>query len=145
MTRAMPAKIQEQISYHYPGDRFVKRNKYSAKSCTCLNRAHARHGSILEADQCNVLYLSRVPYVTQFKIACYVEGQLVCNHYVDFAIFKNWKHAEVGMFPVKFIETKGYETDVWKIKKRLVDALFPNIPYEVLREKPGFYRPRKAR
>jgi len=33
----------------------------------------------------------------------------------------------------EFHEVKGYATDVWKIKKKLVEALYPEIPYIVKR------------
>lgn len=40
------------------------------------------------------------------------------RYYVDFVEF--WKDGSVV-----FTEVKGMETDTWKIKKRLVESLFP--------------------
>lgn len=128
-----------KLSYHFPGDRFVKRNKYSARSMKCLNPDHAVHKSMLEADQCNVLRASKVPYCAEFKVELVVAGVRVANHYIDFAVFKSWRSAALRRNPIKFIETKGYATDLWKLKRKITEALNPKIPYEVLGEKPGFY------
>lgn len=133
---ALPKKAQEQIRYAYPGDKFVKRNKYSARSCKCWNKAHAPHMSILESDQCNVLYASGVTYETQYKLDLVVNGLHITNYYVDFVVFTSKSKRTIE----KFIETKGYETPEWKIKKKLVDALFPKIKFEVLRQRPGFWK-----
>ena len=127
-------------SYHYPGDRFVKRNKYSARSAKCETKTHPIHHSMLEADQCNVMNASRRPYSIQFKVDLESHGKHICNHYIDFAIHRTWKDAAVKIRPIKFIETKGYATEDWKLKRKLTEAQFPKVPYEVLGEKPRNFR-----
>lgn len=139
--RSLPKRIREQISYHYLGDRFVKRNKFSARSCACWNKIHAPHRSILEADLCNQLALMQktgqiISYTTQHKIEIIVRGRHICNHYVDFLVYfssptNQW---------TEFWEAKGYPTDEWKLKRKLVEALFPEIPYVVKYEKPKYYK-----
>lgn len=121
------------LKYRYYGDKFVKRKKYSNRSCKCWNKDHAPHGSILEAAYCNELSLLKksgaiADYETQFKIVCDVNGRHVCNHYVDFLVTNNDGTKE-------FHETKGFDQDVWKLKRKLVEALYPDIPYIVKREK----------
>lgn len=136
--RKLPKKIQDQVSYCYPGDKYVKRPKYSNRSARCWNKDHAIHQSILEADYCNELNLMKkagqiLDYHTQHKIEIKVNGIHITNHYVDFCVLKTKKAME-------FHETKGYATDVWKMKRRLVEALFPGIPYIVKQEKPSFFK-----
>lgn len=137
----MPKSVQEKLRYAYPGEKFVKRNKYSSRSCVCLNKKHAAHGSILEADECNVLLASKAPYCTQFKIEIIVNGLKICNHYMDFALFRTWNDAELRKRPLRFIETKGYPTPDWILKSKLVRALFPKVPYDVLGSKEKGWRP----
>jgi cytochrome c-type biogenesis protein CcmF len=40
-------------------------------------------------------------------------------------------HCGVAVFIIGVTLVKGYETEVWKIKRRLVEALFPETPYIV--------------
>ena len=51
----------------------------------------------------------------QVKIPLTVNGIFICNYYVDFKVTD--KHGGV-----KYIEAKGLETDVFKIKKKLLLA-----------------------
>lgn len=127
----VPLHVREQLRYQYPDTKFINTKKYSNQTARCLNKAHAIHQSIFEADYCNRLFLEKVPYVTQFKIPMYVEGEFICNHYMDFAIFKSWRAADLRKKPIKFIETKGVATEAWTIKRNPVRALFKKIPYEI--------------
>lgn len=131
------------ITYHPFGSRFVQRKKYSNRSCSCW-LSH-KHDSILEADYCNQLNaLKRAGEVKafeiQYKLALVVNGVKICSHYVDFLVTYPDGHQE-------FHETKGMDTRDWQIKRKLVEALWPQIPYVVKREKPHchprFWRGRK--
>ena len=139
--RKLPKKIQDAITYSYPGDRFVKRPKYSNVSAQCWNKQHAVHASILEADLCNQLNIMKKTreiqsYVTQYKIELIVEGQRIANHYVDFCV--SYAHGRV-----EFWEAKGYPTQEWELKRKLTRALYPDIPYIVKYEKPTFWKGKK--
>lgn len=119
------------IQYHYYGDKFVKRPKYSNRSCYCYSK-HLHH-SILESDYCNELFILRraghiKDFAIQHKIDIVVKGKHITNHYVDFFV----KYPDGR---VEFHEVKGYEQDLWKIKRRLVEALYPKIPYVVKYDK----------
>lgn len=138
MTRKLPKKIQDQIRYEYPGDRYVKRAKYSNRSCVCWMK-HT-HQSILESDLCNLKKLEGKPFSIQYKIEIKVNGKHICNHYVDFADHKTWKDAQAKINPIRFIESKGFEQEIWKLKRKLVEAIYPEIPYIVKYERPKFYR-----
>ena len=108
-------------------------SKYSNNSCRCLTKSHAIHDSIFEADVCNRLLAGGIPYCTQYVIELRIRGILICRHRVDFAEFKTWAAAKLRRNPIKFIEAKGYDTPEWKLKKKLTEAIFTKIPYEVLR------------
>lgn len=106
--------MTEEIKAHYYSDRFVKRAKYSNRSCTC-HKAHI-HASVLEADLCNQLGLMEKAgevrrYVSQFKIEITVQGNHICNHYVDFKVTFADGHAE-------FWEAKGYDQDVLEAQEK---------------------------
>ena len=80
-----------ELKYKYYGDKFVKRPKYSNRSCQCWNKKHAPHQSILEADLCNQLNAMQrsgeiINYISQYKIEIKVNGVHICNHYVDFFV-----------------------------------------------------------
>ena len=105
-------------------------NKYGAKSCRC-NSDH-RHDSIGEARYCdNLAMLQERGFIKEFKTQVryqfYVEGQKICEHRVDFEVYYFDKPMEVHEF-------KGFATREWAIKKKLFEALYPEIPYKVVRK-----------
>lgn len=53
----------------------------------------------------------------QVKISLQVNGFHICNYYIDFVVTHNDGDIE-------YIETKGYATDVWKLKWKLFEALY---------------------
>lgn len=53
----------------------------------------------------------------QHKLELRVNGILICKYYVDFAVTLNDG-------TIEYHEVKGYETDVWRIKWKLAQALF---------------------
>lgn len=66
----------------------------------------------------------------QHKISFDANGKHICNYYVDFIVYHNDDSIEL-------VECKGMETDVWKIKRRLLEALFlpehPEYSYTVVK------------
>lgn len=54
----------------------------------------------------------------QFPLVCYVDGSKICTYYADFKYFDNavndWVHED----------TKGVKTSTYRLKKKLVKALF---------------------
>lgn len=61
----------------------------------------------------------------QVKIALDVNNFHICNYYVDFKI----THKDDT---VEFVETKGYPTPEWKLKWKLFEALYSEIPGIIL-------------
>ena len=56
-------------------------------------------------------------FTEQVKIPLVVNGFHICNYYIDFVVDHNDGETE-------YIETKGYATDVWKLKWKLFEALY---------------------
>lgn len=124
-------KHMSDLTYTPVGAKYVNQSKYGNHSCSCISK-HL-HQSILEADYCNELYFLKKTnaikdYKIQHKLELWVQGKKITNHYVDFLVIKNNGDWE-------FHEVKGYEQDVWKIKKKLTEALFPTVPYIVKNQK----------
>lgn len=57
----------------------------------------------------------------QVKIPLDVNGYHITNYFIDFIVYY-----PDGM--VEYVETKGYETDVWKMKWKLFEALYSEKP-----------------
>ena len=118
------------------------------QSCRC-NQDHGPHHSRAEAGYCNKLDLlrraatkSKLPgeiksFRTQVKISLDVPKLAmglsgphsyvhITNHYVDFEVeFYNGR--------MEWHEVKGWPSEVWQIKRRLCEALFPGTPYITVR------------
>lgn len=50
-----------------------------------------------------------------------VNGYVVCQYRIDFVVYHNDDSIE-------YVECKGYATDVWKLKWKLFEALFTDLP-----------------
>ena len=59
-------------------------------------------------------------WTPQVKLTFKVNGVMICNYYCDFKVV-----TKDGT--VQYHETKGYETEVWRLKKKLMLALLPEI------------------
>lgn len=97
--------------------RFRKRNKYNAIKTFCL-QGH-KHDSRLESGYCNMLHSTKdiILVEQQVKFPMIVEGKLICNHIADFVVTYKDGHKECH-------ECKGFETSIWRLKKKLFDALY---------------------
>jgi len=109
--------------------------KYGAKRTEC-GQAHI-HDSKAEAQRCNTLHalqetgnISRLEMQPEFPIA--IDGKHVCTYRGDFAYF---------VADCRIVEdVKGVLTPVYRLKKKLVEAVHPGV---VITEYPP--RKRKAR
>lgn len=61
----------------------------------------------------------------QVKIPLDVNGYHIANYYIDFII-----HHLDGI--TEYVETKGYATDVWRMKWKIFEALYGDKPDVVL-------------
>ena len=53
----------------------------------------------------------------QVRIPLEVNGFHICNYFIDFVI-------EHNSGEIEYCETKGYATDIWKLKWKLFEALY---------------------
>lgn len=103
-------------------------NKYGA---TKANFQGIQYHSKREAREARDLEMQRrageFSYVKrQVRISLDVNGYHICNYIVDF---------EIG-YPdgtIEYREVKGFETDVWRLKWKLFEALYSERPGIVLR------------
>jgi hypothetical protein len=62
--------------------------------------------------------------LTQHPIKIVVGGRAICTHKVDFLVTLLDGRR-------KFVESKGVATSIWRLKRKLVEALYPDTPYLV--------------
>ena len=107
-------------------------NKYKNIRQTYNGRSYA---SKLEAQYAYELDLRKkagevIDWKPQFKVDLRVNGIHITNHYVDF-----WVKLKDGS--EQLVECKGLETDLWRIKRNLLEATFlkerPEIEYIVVK------------
>ena len=106
--------------------KFGQRNKYNA---TRASYNGVMYDSALERNMAIVLddhlKSGRLKSVNrQHKIDLVVNGYRVTTHIVDFLV-----ELPDGRF--KFIESKGFPTELWRFKMKLTVALNPGIEYLV--------------
>lgn len=107
----------------------IRRHKYKAVSSKCVNGHY--HPSKLEAGYCNQLTMLKKngdikDFEGQKRFDFIVNDQKICSHLVDFYV-----QDVTGEWSVH--ECKGYEHPVWNIKRKLFEALFPEIEYIVIK------------
>lgn len=106
-------------------------NKYGAKKTIYEGR---KYDSKLEAAVAQEIdLLSRAGEVTRVEpqktFGLYAKnGSKICNHRVDFALTFKDGHQEVW-------EAKGFATEIWRLKRKLFEDNYPDIPYWVITPK----------
>ncbi len=104
-------------------------NKYKAVRSKCA-LGH-NHPSKLEASYCQQLQMLQkngdiIAFESQKKYELRVNGKLIGCHKPDFTVIDmNGK--------VSVHETKGMSTSDWILRKNLFEALYPDIPYIVVK------------
>lgn len=111
---------------------YYQKSKYKSKRCRC-NQQHV-HQSKGEAAYCNDLALRVLAgdlesYETQKTFPLYDKnGKKISSHRPDFLLTNFDGTREVHEF-------KGYQTELWKLKKALFESNYPDIPYIVIYHK----------
>lgn len=75
----------------------------------------------------------------QINIPLIVNGYKVCDYRIDFIVY----HKD-GI--TEYVEVKGYQTDVWKLKWKLFESLYtdkPDVKLTIIQQ--GKYKPPKLR
>jgi hypothetical protein len=102
---------------------FEKRtNKYKAEKQTFNGRSYH---SKKEADYAvQLAWLKKAgeikEIIPQYKLDIRVNGKHITNYYIDFKVVYSDDRVEL-------IEVKGFETDLWRIKWLLTEALLDEI------------------
>jgi hypothetical protein len=96
------------------------KHKYRAVRTVC-SAGHS-HPSKAEAKRCGELRLLEqlgeiARLEQQPRFPCKINGTLICTYVADFAYFDNERRV--------IEDVKGQPTPVYKLKKKLVEALFP--------------------
>jgi carboxypeptidase C (cathepsin A) len=100
---------------------YFKKNKYNAKKKEYNGRYY---DSIMEANYAIQLDWRKKAgeikeIIPQYKIALRVNDKHICNYYIDFKIIMKDDSIE-------FHEVKGMETQLWRLKWKLTEALYPD-------------------
>jgi hypothetical protein len=104
-------------------DMFEKRrSKYGSTKQTFNGRSY---DSILEANYASQLETRKMAgeileIFPQYKLDLRVNGLHITNYFIDFKVVLSDNSVEL-------IEVKGFETDVWRLKWRLTQALLEEI------------------
>ena len=107
---------------------FSRKNKYNARKTKYNGRYY---DSALEAAYAeNLDWLIKAGEIEkwepQHKIDLRVNEVHIANYYVDFKVFYPDGHHE-------YHEVKGYETDVWRMKWRLAQAMHPDHTFVLIK------------
>lgn len=102
------------------------KNKYNAYKCEYkgveyASRIEAQYALILDSKKKNKEIKD---WERQIKIPLVVNGQKICTYICDFKVIHNDDSEE-------YIEVKGFETPSYKLKAKLLKALYPDIKYTV--------------
>jgi len=105
-----------------------KRNKFNAKS-TYYNGRY--YHSKLEASYAMELdWLKKSgqikDWIPQYKLPLSVHTNHITNYYADFKVILNSGNEEIH-------ETKGKETDLWRIKWRLAKAIYTHYKFVLIK------------
>ena len=103
-------------------------NKYGAKSQTYdgLSYHSKKEAGYAQELDLRVKAKDIKSWRRQVKIPIEVNGFFICNYYIDFVITHNdgWE---------EWVEVKGFETEVWRLKWKLTEAIFDkDFPERVL-------------
>lgn len=101
-----------------------------SSSCKCM--AGHIHDSRGEAQYCTVLQLRQragKPFTVERQVmySLAINGKRICGHRVDFVLEYPNGDKEVH-------EYKGFPTAEWDLKRKMFEALYPEIPYVVIRK-----------
>ena len=108
---------------------FFKKTKYNSKGGRCS--AGHYHPSRLERNYCEQLkILEMAGEIRSFeyakRYALVVNDKTIGFHKPDFTVVNKQGMVEVH-------ETKGMETSDWHLRKNLFEAIYPEIPYIVIK------------
>ena|SRR3990167_4461213 len=107
-----------------------RRNKYGAIKSKCWS-GHI-HDSKAEQRYCDQLYLLKkngdiLNYEIQVPYQMIVSGKKITKYIVDFLVFM-----KDGKLEAREVKSKITKTATWNIKRKLFEALYPEIKHVVI-------------
>lgn len=66
----------------------------------------------------------------QVDVPLEVNGVRICKYRADFQV---WYAGPFGGSRVEYVEVKGLETEVWRLKEKLFRAIYPDLVLKVIR------------
>lgn len=101
---------------------YPKSNKYNAKS-TVYN-GYSYHSKKEASYAMELDWKIKAGLVEkwerQVKLDLRVNDHHICKYYIDFKVYYTDGHIE-------YVEVKGFETDVWRLKWRVTEAIFDEL------------------
>jgi hypothetical protein len=96
-------------------------NKYRAKTATYNGQKYHSKREAAYAAELDLRVKAGELRATerQVTVRLDVSGFHICDYVVDFVVTHADGHEE-------WIEVKGFETPIWKLKKKLFEACYPN-------------------
>lgn len=97
----------------------LKRTKYGAKTTQVDGITYHSKLEAGYADELRIRLMGKdiKSWDRQVKLDLKVNGMHITNYYIDFVITHNDDSKE-------FVEVKGFETEVWKMKWKILEATF---------------------
>jgi hypothetical protein len=134
-SKAEIAKVQHQ--------EFLKKEKKRKYNNEIIFYNSNRYDSVGEADYARGLDFAIKgnaikSWRRQIPFTLIVNGRTICKHIIDFEITHNDDSLEL-------IEYKGFETEEWKIKRKLFNALYPDLKYRVVKHQKKSKKSKKIR
>jgi hypothetical protein len=109
-----------------------RKNKYNNVSCRYNDYIYDSKKEVDYAKELDMRLRAKdiKGWDRQFKVSIDINGFHICNYFVDFRIFEN-----DGSFTL--IEIKGMETMIWRLKRKLLEAVWlpehPDYIYQVIK------------
>ena len=99
-----------------------RKNKYNAKGTEYGGKWYhsAKEAKYAEDLDWRVKAGEIEKWSGQFKLRLFMDDHFLCNYYMD---FKEW-HTNGD---IVYTEVKGFETELWRLKWKITEALWPNI------------------
>ena len=94
-------------------------SKYGAKRQVFGDRVYMSKKEAGYAQELDLLKKGKVikEYIPQFRLRLEVNGYKICDYLVDFLVIMADDSEELH-------EVKGFETDIWRLKWKLTEALY---------------------
>ncbi len=107
--------------------RIIKQSKYGNVKKIYNNRSYMSKKEAAYAQELDLRIKAHdiKSWKPQVKIDLQSNGYHICNYYIDFEITHNDDLIE-------FVEVKGFETEVWRLKWKLLESLYGRNPNYIL-------------